>query len=339
MSNWIRILALLLALMMSLSCAAGASLAASPSNTAAELPSNTTIELSGLSWPVEESEGPTSVSYPYIVRTQYAVWHLSKDDMELLGEEAYCAGLERILQDQDADFAEAQALLSPWLQEEIPPIDIFTDFCGHAEGDEIYGAFYRGTNRDIRLFHNWDMTAMSLLHEYVHYLTLSCTDNPVSLGLFAEGIAEYVSHFACRNRMFRTASFYGMSEDDKRLAGEWNLLDEDGCLDPARQYFYLAEEIKSPAGYGMKYNTITNAVMTRDERISQNPTPTTISYYEAGSFLAYLVDRFGQELVFDRWNTDPANLEEVFGEDFSTLYRDWDNWNRTMCGQLMIAFG
>lgn len=339
MSNWVRILAVVLALLLGLGCTAGTLSPAILSNTAAAQPTESAAALPGLSWPVEEAEGPTSVSYPYLVRTETAVWHLSKDDMELLGQEAYCVGLERILRDQDADFAEARALLAPWLQEEIPPIDIYTDFCGHAEGDEIFGAFYRSANRDIRLFHSWDIAAMSLLHEYVHYLTISCTDKPVSMGLFAEGIAEYVSRFACRNRMFRTASREGMSEDDKRLAGEWNLLDEDGCLDPERQYLYLAEEIKSPAGYGMKYNTITNAVMTRDERISQNPTPTTISYFEAGSFLAYLVDRFGRELVFDHWDMDPFKLEEVFGMDFTELYWDWASWNRNRCAELMICFG
>ena len=331
MKDSLRVPALLLALLLFFGCALGLSLRASPAEAAVKLP--------GLSWPVERAEGPSAASYPYILRTENAVWHLSKDDMELLGEEAYCEGLERILQDQEADFAEAQALLSPWLREEIPPIDIFTDFCGHAEGDEMFGAFYRGSHRDIRLFHNWDMAAVSLLHEYVHYLTFSCTDDPVSEGLFAEGVAEYVSRFACRNRMFRIAAFYGMSEDDKRLAGEWNLLDEDGCLDPARQYFYLAEEIKSPAGLGMKYNTITNAIMVRDERINQNPSYTTISYYEAGSILAYLVDRFGEELVFGNWGMDPYDLKEVFGEDFSALYRDWDNWNRAKCHELRIAFG
>ena len=357
MKTKFRILAALLALSLCLGLAAcGAETPAAPAPSEAEAapaeaaadtapaeapaepePTEPPVSLPGLSWPVEEAEGPTAVSYPYIVRTETAVWHLSKDDMELLGEEAYLEGLERILRDQDADFAEAQALLAPWLQEEVPPIDIYTDFCGHAEGDEIFGAFYRGTNRDIRLFHSWDIAAMALLHEYVHYLTFSCTDKPVSMGLFAEGIAEYVSQFACRNRMLRTASREGMSEDDKRLAGEWNLLDEDGCLDPERRHLYLAEETKSPEGTGMKYSTITNAVMTRDERINQNPTPTTISYYEAGSMIAYLVETYGEEQVFGRWDMDPLDLADAFGKGFPELYRDWEVWNRAKCEELGIV--
>ena len=38
----------------------------------------------------EENTGWDKDSYPYLVRTPYAVWHLSKADMELLGEDAYC---------------------------------------------------------------------------------------------------------------------------------------------------------------------------------------------------------------------------------------------------------
>ena len=210
---------------------------------------------------MEAAEGPSAVSYPYILRTEGAVWHLSADDMELLGQEKYCTGLELLLQDQEADFAEARTLLAPWIWEEIPPIDIYTDFCGHAEGDEIFGAFYYGSRREIRLFHDWDLAARSLLHEYVHYLSFTCTDRPISEGLFGEGVAEYVSHFACRNRMDRNASKRALSPEELQMAAECHLLDEDGCMDPRRTYLYNAEIIRSPMALGAKYNTITSAVI------------------------------------------------------------------------------
>ena len=192
----------------------------------AETPEET-VTLPGLTWPVERAEGPTAESYPYILRTESAVWHLSADDMELQGEEEYCASLELLLQDLDADFAEARELLAPWIWEEIPPIDIYTDFCGHAERDEIFGAFYYGSRREIRLFHDWDLAARSLLHEYVHYLSFTCTDRPISEGLFGEGVAEYVSHFACRNRMDRNASKRALSPEELQMAAE--IFDLDGA--------------------------------------------------------------------------------------------------------------
>ena len=103
MKTRFRILAALLALSLCLglaACGAETPADAAPSEAEAAAdtapaeapaepePTESPVSLPGLSWPVEEAEGPTAVSYPYVVRTETAVWHLSKDDMELLGEEA-----------------------------------------------------------------------------------------------------------------------------------------------------------------------------------------------------------------------------------------------------------
>ena len=347
-----RITAALLALILCLCCAACGQAAQAPEEapppapaeaSEAEAPTPQQAKeapvLPGLTWPVEAAEGPSAVSYPYLVRTENAVWHLSADDMALLGEEAYCQGLENLLRSQEADFAQARTLLAPWIWEDIPPIDIYTDFCGHAERDEIFGAFYYGLRREIRLFHDWDYAARSLLHEYVHYLTFTCTDRPISEGLFGEGVAEYVSRFACRNRMDREASKRALSPEELQMAAECHLLDEDGCMDPMRTYLYNAEMIRSPMAIGAAYNTITSAVMTRSERINESPSYTTISYYEAGCFLAFLAESFGEEQVFSHWDMDPLELKEVFGRDFGELYREWAVWNRQQCNTLGISFG
>ncbi len=360
MKKTIRAAAALLALILCLTCTACGGAAEAPAQAPSPAPAEEsaeapapqqpeeapapqqeeeTPEFPGLTWPVEAAEGPSAVSYPYLVRTENAVWHLSADDMELLGQEAYCTGLELLLQGQEADFAEARTVLAPWIWEEIPPIDIYTDFCGHAEGDEIFGAFYYGSRREIRLFHDWDFAARSLLHEYVHYLSFTCTDRPISEGLFGEGVAEYVSRFACRNRMDREASKRALSPEELQTAAECHLLDEDGCMDPRRTYLYNAEIIRSPVALGAKYGTITNAVMTRDERLNESPSYTTISYFEAGSILAFLVESFGEEQVFSHWGMDPFDLKEVFGKDFGELYREWEVWNLAQCNELGISFG
>ena len=360
MKKTVRAAAALLALILCLSCTACGGAEEVPVEAPSPAPAEESAEASapqqteqapepqqteqapalpGLSRQVEAAEGPSAVSYPYILRTEGAVWHLSADDMELLGQEKYCTGLELLLQDQEADFAEARTLLAPWIWEEIPPIDIYTDYCGHAEGDEIFGAFYYGSRREIRLFHDWDLAARSLLHEYVHYLSFTCTDRPISEGLFGEGVAEYVSHFACRNRMDRNASKRALSPEELQMAAECHLLDEDGCMDPRRTYLYNAEIIRSPMALGAKYNTITSAVMTRDERLNESPSYTTISYYEAGAMMAFLVESFGEEQVFSHWGMDPFDLKEVFGKDFGELYQEWAVWNRTQCNALGISFG
>lgn len=356
MKTKFRILAALLALSLCLGLAAcggetpagtaPSEAEATPAETAADTapaeapaepePTESPVSLPGLSWPVEEAEGPTAVSYPYIVRTETAVWHLSKDDMELLGDEAYCAGLEQMLQNANADFVEAQALLAPWLWEEIPPVDIYTDFSGHMEESRTFGAYYRGQAKDIRLFHNWNAAGQSLLHEYVHYLSFSCTDKPIIMNLWADALAEYVSCYACRNRMARTAYLAMMDPETVEEGRKYGLLDEDGCLDPARMLLFQAERIKAPENVGQKYGSISQAFIIRTERMNEHPSYTTISYPEAGAILAYLVETYGEDLVFGHWDTEPSDMEEVYGKGFEELYRDWEVWNLAKCGELGI---
>jgi hypothetical protein len=81
---------------------------------------------------IEENQQENKATYPYVVHTESSTWYLAKDDIALLGEEDYYAGLTEILEDMEQDFADARAALAGYLQEEIPPVDIFTDFCGKA---------------------------------------------------------------------------------------------------------------------------------------------------------------------------------------------------------------
>ena len=63
-------------------------------------------------YPKEENTGWNKDSYPWIIRTPYAAWYVSKADIELLGEEAYYEGLYATLDDAEADFADARAALA-----------------------------------------------------------------------------------------------------------------------------------------------------------------------------------------------------------------------------------
>ena len=320
MKTTLRILTALLALALCLGCAACGS--AAP-------------KLPGISRPVEKNEGAAAESYPYLVRTENAVWHLSRDDMELLGQEAYCEGMEKLMQDAEADFTEARELLAPWLWEEIPPVDIYTDFSGHMEESKMFGAYYR-SQRDIRLFHDWNVAGQSLLHEYVHYLSFGCTDKPIIMDLWADGLAEYVSRYACRDRMARRSSLAMMDPETVEQARRYGLLDEDGCLDPLRLLLFEAERVKAPENVGQKYGSISQTLIIRTERMNEHPSYTTISYSEAGAILAYLVETYGGELVFGHWDMEPRDMEEVYGKGFEELYRDWEVWNRAKCDELGI---
>ena len=91
----------------------------------------------------EENTGGNKGSYPYIIRTPSAIWYLAKSDIELLGEDAYYEGLYIVLEDMEADFADARAALEGYIPEVIPPLEIYTDFCNKAELSKTFGAYYR----------------------------------------------------------------------------------------------------------------------------------------------------------------------------------------------------
>lgn len=127
---------------------------------------------------IENNQRDNKATYPYVLRTDSSTWYLSGEDISLLGEEDYYAGLAEILNDLEQDFSDARDALTGYIQEEIPPVDIYTDFSGRAGISEVAGAYYNERSNFIKLFSGWDMAKESLLHEYVHYLTMHCSEAP-----------------------------------------------------------------------------------------------------------------------------------------------------------------
>ena len=66
-------------------------------------------------------------TYPYLVKTESATWYLAKVDIELVGEDVFYEELFALLDDAEADFADARDALKGYVFEEIPPVEIYTD--------------------------------------------------------------------------------------------------------------------------------------------------------------------------------------------------------------------
>ena len=65
---------------------------------------------------IEENTAEDKTIYPYVVHTEFATWYLSKDDIDLMGKDAFFEGLREVLQYQEADFADARAALAGFLR-------------------------------------------------------------------------------------------------------------------------------------------------------------------------------------------------------------------------------
>ncbi|MEE3473351.1 MAG: hypothetical protein VZR24_22200 [Butyrivibrio hungatei] len=276
---------------------------------------------------IENNQRDNKATYPYVLRTDSSTWYLSGEDISLLGEEDYYAGLAEILNDLEQDFSDARDALTGYIQKEIPPVDIYTDFSGRAGISEVAGAYYNERSNFIKLFSGWDMAKESLLHEYVHYLTMHCSETPPSEGFWAEGIAEYISKIVCKNRMLRSINM-GIPEETALFYKEHGAWDEkEECIDPKLFYIGTAQVIAQGQLVGKEYFSVSDVTITRTPQIQQNPSADKVSHIEAACIIAYLADTYSKEWVFTNWNTKTAEMDVTIGESFEEIYKNWVIWN------------
>ena len=67
-------------------------------------------------------------TYPYVLRTENSAWYLAAADIESMGEEAFYKGLEDILSCAEADMADARRALTGRIWEDVPAVEVGTDF-------------------------------------------------------------------------------------------------------------------------------------------------------------------------------------------------------------------
>ena len=285
----------------------------------------------------EANTGSDKAEYPFLVHTESATWHLAAADIALLGEDAFYEGLYAILEDQDKDFADAREALKDYIPEDVPVIDIYTAFSETADDTGFIDAVYDRESNVIKLYTGWHAVSTTLLHEYVHYLTMHCMQRPASLGFYAEGVAEYVSCIACKNRMTRRV-YTDLPEEETAEARSHGVWDEaENCLDVKKYYFSYASAMAAGETIGQEYFAVTDFFEMRTEEVQQNPTIWNVSHIEAACIFAYLIETYSMETVMTALSTDPDNFSYVFGKPFSRTYRDWVKWNAEKCAELGLS--
>ena len=290
------------------------------------------------SLPLIKNDGNNSVSYPYLVCTDNATWYISKADMELLGESEYLAGLESTLPLVEADFTDAQAVFEGYLTDPVPPVDIYTDFSAKtevAQSGRPVGAIYRMSDRRIYLYGSWSQTSFTLLHEYTHYLSMTCADLGLKSGFWAEGLADYVAHFLCENSLVRSINF-GLDENGVAFFKAHGLCDEEGNIEPKKYYYGESAQMHRAENLGQQYFAVSGYTMTLRESQMQHPLMSSASYFEAATFMDYLVENYGKDTVFAHLDTRQEDFESVYGKDFETLFLEWAQYDLELCEALGI---
>ena len=287
---------------------------------------------------IEENKGENAATYPFVVHTKSATWYLAADDIALLGEDAFYEGLYALLENQEQDFADAREALKGHIDADVPPVEIRTDFSGRAEAAETMGAFYHEQRNFIKLFRGWDVASFALLHEYVHYLTMHCTPRPATRGLYAEGVANYVSMIACKNRMARSVNCAVPEEDLAffKSKGAWD--ESENCLDPQKFYFGNAANFSLGGMIGYEYFSVNDIYETYTQEAHQNPDVWNVSHFEAASLMAWLAETYGRDTVLQNLGTAPEDFEAVYGLPFTEAYQKWTAWNLEKCAELGLNF-
>ena len=285
-------------------------------------------------WSLETNTEYRTDLYSRTVRTPSAVWYIARADEELYGLDAMRDGLLALLDDMEADFKDARDILH---LTGVPPVTILTDLAGHAEISKIASAYYTPRSGFIKVFHNWDKVRAALLHEYVHYLTFSCTQPAIRPGFWAEGVAEYVSRILCRNRMSRAVDMALPEEEILFYRGKGIADPEDGHIDAEKLYYAVAELCRAGYMTGAEYFAVCNQVIRRTEKIQQSPKPDQLSFWEAASITACLTETYGWDFVRAHWDCDPEKTEDLIGISFSEVYARWSEWNTARCLELGIV--
>ena len=272
-------------------------------------------------------------TYPYVLRTENSAWYLAAADIDLMGEEAFYKGLEDILSYAEADMTDARKALTGRIWEDVPPVEIRTDFCGKAEISQDAGAYYNGLANMIKLFHSWDMAKFSLLHEYVHYLTIHCAEKKTMHYFYIETVAEYVSKFVCENRMIRSIDFSNSDQPElNALAEIWDDFDQvkyrNACLSESDAFARGLYDERPYSCVG-QYTTARKADKRLPDHLHE------LSYAEADSMALYLIEAGGEEKYLDHWDmVDEEELAGLYGCTVAELMTAWSTWNAEQCEKL-----
>ena len=188
----------------------------------------------------------------------------------------------------------------------------------------------------IKLFKSWDMAKFSLLHEYVHYLTVHCAEKKTMHYFYIETVAEYVSKFLCENRMIRSMDFSQADQPQlQALAKIWGDFDEvkyrNSCLSESDAFARGLYDDRPYSCVG-QYTTARKA----DKRLPDHLYE--LSYAEADSMALYLIGKDGEEKYLDHWDVVVEDeLAGLYGYTLAELMTAWSDWNTEQCVALGLS--
>lgn len=267
--------------------------------------------------------------YPYVLSDAEANWYFHPADVKEYGYKEFMDEYLIVKELMELDFADAKELFETRLPENVPAVDIHTEFY---KDDSTEGGIYFPARNYIVLYYDWETAKYALLHEYVHYLTLGVTNINNTVGAFAEGIAEEVAVWGCENRLYALtlSSMYGGEQVEGTAF--WDA--EKERVTANRMTYITAQNFYAGIFDGTPYKTVSQNIVERSGKIEHIG---FLSYQEMASLTHYLIELYGRDTVYESYY-NLESFEKFIGKDFVELYDEWAEWNLEQCHELGAHF-
>ncbi|MBE5900275.1 MAG: hypothetical protein E7280_00020 [Lachnospiraceae bacterium] len=240
------------------------------------------------------------------------IWAWENRDVKSIGYKEMVRRYQEIEPLRREDFAEARAYLKDYIPEDVGRPYVVTRFEQTKDDtgpEDTYGFTYY-EEKFIEMRVNWDSVAHSLLHEYVHYLTVG--DGKLitihSPNYMDEPIAEWIAGIELSNRMYGYwVDKNALSEEGKKIWQEKGLWDaEKKLVDGAFVQF-------SGATTRYEQRMVTKNMDWEDmDNTLQN-------YPVRASIAKYVYDTYGMDKLIE-WIQAEGVPDEVLGISFPELH-------------------
>lgn len=253
--------------------------------------------------------------YSYVIKEESANWYFSPVDVQDVG---YCTFIDEyniVSPVAEADFAEVNELLKEYIPADLPAVNIFTEFYKAGTEKSIAGYYDYIETDAIWECMSWFELKQSLLHEYVHYLTVGDGKTfKVKSGL-NEGLTEAIVVFECENNLEKMYWEDLTEEEIELFKGIGALAPDTNQVDRAIHMYYEAKRFYDRDIEGEYYSILIGHTVQ-----PSTMTMSALSYEAAASMLKYLMEQYGMEQTF-AYCTDAAKLQQLTGKNFEEFMK------------------
>ncbi|MBE5900273.1 MAG: hypothetical protein E7280_00010 [Lachnospiraceae bacterium] len=247
-----------------------------------------------------------------------AIWVWDDRDVKQLGYKEMMEQYKEIEPLRRKDFANVREFLENWLPPKIGKPYMITQFVQGENGDnsdEAVSGRQSPINNCIYLYHDWEQVKYSLLHEYVHYLTIGegkilPVDNRYFPEFFAVWIAEIERTGEMQDNYFKKRCEDETVRQSYQEAGFWN----EKKQQPITKYNML-EVVEYCFSNGLVKKFFSLEKFRND----------AFGYSMRGCMAKYVYDTYGMDKLVE-WAQSDGEPDEILGITFKQLQEDTWEW-------------